>query len=83
MADRSSAGIFGRVLEYIAECPHQGADDMIEFLWREAMNYDFNFCQMELNDKAIKFYKKLGYIRTHKYDDWDEEHYWLEDFNER
>lgn len=61
MADRTSAGIFARVFEYLSlvEDPIN-RHEFARFLYGESRRCDFHPCQMDCDDALVK----LGLART-------------------
>lgn len=53
MADRTSAGIFGRIFEYLAQKPDRRAKEFALEMWSEAGGYDFSWYQMECDDALV------------------------------
>lgn len=58
MADRTSAEIFGKIFEYVAEPGPIGKQAFANFLWALSENYDFDARQMEADEALIK----LGFL---------------------
>ncbi len=48
MADRSSAALFGKFFELLAEDPTDANKAMASRLWQMSNGYDFHPCQLEL-----------------------------------
>jgi len=59
MADRSAAEIFGDTFRDLSEIPlvSDHVQATAKKLWRRTKNYDFHYCQMELDDCV---FDKLG-----------------------
>jgi hypothetical protein len=53
MADRTSAALFGRMFEFLAD-PTADRQALANQLWRETGEYDFNAYQMYCDDALIK-----------------------------
>lgn len=54
MADRTSAEIFGRIFDMLAELPSQHNIETAAKIYNMAKDYDFNEYQMEADDSLIK-----------------------------
>ena len=54
MADRTSAGIFGEMFNFLAEGGKKSKEDLIAFLWDSCHGYDFNYCQMDADESLEK-----------------------------
>lgn len=52
MADRTSAGIFGEMFNFLAG--DKSREELIEYLWNSAGYYDFNYYQMEADESLEK-----------------------------
>lgn len=53
MADRTSAKIFGKVFNLLAQNPSEENKALAKTMFNEADNYDFSFYQMECDSSLI------------------------------
>jgi hypothetical protein len=53
MADRTSAALFGKVFDYLAEEPEQN-EKFAAWLWKQTGNYDFSYYQMGCDKALVK-----------------------------
>jgi hypothetical protein len=67
MADRTSAGLFGNIFEYIVGHTEMDVEDFIKWLWKQQENYDFSPYQMGCDDALLE----LGLAKYIKKDDFD------------
>lgn len=68
MSDRTSAEVFARVFERLAEDPDERNKKLAQDLWDIARGYDFHPIQMDCDDALVK----LG-LATKAKDEDDEE----------
>ena len=54
MADRTSAGIFGDIFNYLAGEEKMSKEEFAQRLWSDAGGYDFSYDQMGCHEALIK-----------------------------
>ena len=55
MADRTSAGIFGELIAYLADQPvSPQRDDFLKKVWNMTLDYDFTQDQMGVDEQLVK-----------------------------
>lgn len=54
MADRTSAGIFSEVFEFLAGTSKLSKEEMVKKFWEDARYYDFSTCQMDCDESLVK-----------------------------
>lgn len=54
MADRTSAGLFGKIFEYLAKNINKNSIEFANELFEMTYDYDFNTYQMYCDDALIK-----------------------------
>ena len=71
MSDRTSAGLFADVFEYLAEEPDERNKKFARRLWGMIGEYDFTPCQMECDDALFS----LGLAKKGVYPHHDQIYY--------
>ena len=69
MADRTSASIFAKVFEYLAEDNSEKARDFARKFYADSQEYDFNAYQMYCDDALLK----LGLAKQGVHPDYPED----------
>lgn len=71
LSDRTSAGLFAGIFEFLAEEPDERGKKFARRLWEMTKQYDFTPCQMECDDALLD----LGLMRKGTYPQHDQMFY--------
>jgi len=53
MADRTSAGLFGKIFTLLAKNPSEENKKIAREIYKETLDYDFSMCQMYVDDELM------------------------------